>query len=122
MPRSEQSKMPRVKTGEPRTPEERQKTQRERAAAKAQAPAVRVEHKVPDAERPCTVCGNEKLNPLGEGKTTTVSEFVPARFVRVEQDARQPAGRRDALEHPAEGEAQQRQSLVYLANLASLPP
>ena len=82
--RSEKSKMPRIKTGEPSTTEERQKTRRERAAAKAQAPTVRVEHKVPDAERRCTVCGNAKLDPLGDGKKTTVWEFVPARFVRVE--------------------------------------
>jgi len=82
--RSEKSKMPRIKTGDPATPDERQKTRRERAAAKAQAPTVRVEHKVPDAERRCTVCGNAKLDPLGDGKKTTVWEFVPARFVRVE--------------------------------------
>jgi transposase len=82
--RSEKSKMPRIKTGAPPTPEETQKTRRDRAAIKAQAPTVRVEHKVPDAERLCIVCGNAKLDPLGEGKTTSVWEFVPARFVRVE--------------------------------------
>ena len=82
--RSEKSKMPRIKTGAPPTPEEQQKTRRERRAAKAQAPTVRVDHKVPDAERRCTVCGNDKLDPLGEGKKTTVWEFVPARFVRME--------------------------------------
>jgi transposase len=82
--RSEKSKMPRIKTGEPSTPEERQKTRKERAAAKAQAPTVRVDHKVPDADRRCAVCGNEKLDPLGDGKKTSVWEFVPARFVRIE--------------------------------------
>jgi transposase len=82
--RSEKSKMPRIKTGAPATAEERQKTRRERAAAKAQTPTVRVEHKVPEDERRCTVCGNEKLDPLGEGKKTIVWEFVPARFLRVE--------------------------------------
>jgi transposase len=82
--RSEKSKLPRIKTGAPATAEERQKTRRDRAAAKAQAPTLRVEHKVPDGERRCTACGNEKLAPLGEGKTTTVWEFVPARFLRVE--------------------------------------
>src|SRR5215831_106674 len=44
--RSEKSKMPRIKTGEPGTPEERQKTRRERAAARAPTLTVRVEHKV----------------------------------------------------------------------------
>ncbi len=82
--RSEKSKMPRIKTGKPATAQERQKTRRERAAAKAQAPTVRVEHKVLDAERRCTACGNAKLDPLGEGKKTSVWEFVPARFLRVE--------------------------------------
>jgi hypothetical protein len=46
--RSEKSKMPRIKTGASATPEERQKTRRERAATKAKAPTVTVEHKVPD--------------------------------------------------------------------------
>jgi transposase len=82
--RSEKSKMPRIKTGAPATPEERQKTRRDRAAAKAQTPTVRVDHKVPDEARRCGVCGNTKLEPLGEGKTTCVWEFVPARFLRVE--------------------------------------
>jgi transposase len=82
--RSERSKMPRIKTGEPVTPEEQQKTRRERAAARAQTPTVRVEHKVPDEARRCKVCGNTKLEPLGDGKKTCVWEFVPARFVRVE--------------------------------------
>ena len=82
--RSEKSKMPRIKTGAPATPAARQKTRRERASAKAQAPTVTIEHKVPDADRRCTVCGNAKLDPLGNGKTTTVWEFVPARFLRVE--------------------------------------
>ena len=82
--RSEKSKMPRIKTGAPATPEERQKTRRDRAAAKAQTPTVRIDHKVPDEDRRCTVCGNTKLEPLGEGKKTCVWEFVPARFVRVE--------------------------------------
>lgn len=82
--RSEKSKMPRIKTGAPTTPEDQQKTRRARAQAKAQTPTVRVEHKVPDHERLCRACGNTKLEPLGEGKTTSVWEFVPARFIRVE--------------------------------------
>ena len=82
--RSEKSKMPRIKTSPPATPEERQKTRQERAAARTETPTVRVDHKVPDAERRCTACGNEKLTPLGDGKKTSVWEFVPARFLRVE--------------------------------------
>ncbi len=82
--RSEKSKMPRIHTAPPSTPEQRRETRRERRAARAQTPTVRVDHKVPDAERRCTVCGNDKLDPLGDGKKTTVWEFVPSRFVRVE--------------------------------------
>lgn len=82
--RSERSKMPRIKTGPPTTPEEQLKTRKERAAAKARTPTVRIDHKVPDEERHCKVCGNAKLDPLGDGKKTSVFEFVPARFVRVE--------------------------------------
>lgn len=97
--RSEKSKMPRIKMGEPATPEERQKTRRERAEAKAQTPTVRVDHKVPDDERHCKVCGNTKLTPLGDGKKTTVWEFVPARFLRIEhvQEARKKRGGRAHL-------------------------
>ncbi|MFO0665083.1 MAG: IS66 family transposase [Polyangiaceae bacterium] len=82
--RSERGKMPRVKTGEPPTPEEVQATRKERAEAKAQTPTVRVEHKVPDALRKCTACGRTDLAPMGAGKSTFVWEFVPAKFVRLE--------------------------------------
>jgi transposase len=44
---------------------------------------VTVDHKVPNDQRRCTACGGDKLTPLGEGKKTTVWEFVPARFVRM---------------------------------------
>jgi transposase len=82
--RSEKSKLPRIKTEPPATPETRQKTRKARAKARKEVPTVRDEHKVPDADRRCTACGNTELTPLGDGKTTTVWEFVPARFIRVE--------------------------------------
>jgi transposase len=81
--RSEKSKLPRPTPKTPTTPEQQQETRRANAAAKAEAPTVTVTHKVPDEERHCTACGGDKLTPLGEGKKTTVWEFVPARFVRV---------------------------------------
>ncbi len=65
--RSEKSKMRRIKTGALATAEEQQKTRRERAAVKAQALTLRVEHKVPDAARGSATCGNAKLDPLGDG-------------------------------------------------------
>jgi len=82
--RSERSKMPRVKTGEPATPEQAKATRQARAEAKAQTPSLRVEHKVPEPLRRCTACGRTELAALGEGKSTEVWEFVPAKFVRVE--------------------------------------
>lgn len=82
--RSERSKMPRVKTGEPATPDQAKATRQARADAKAKTPTLRVEHKVPELERRCTACGRTDLTPLGDGKITRVWEFVPAKFVRVE--------------------------------------
>src|SRR6478609_6572003 len=82
-PKSERSKMPRL-PGKPSTPEERLAKRRAQAADRAQTETVRTEHKVPLEERTCPSCGNDKLKPIGEGRTTTVFEFVPARFVRHE--------------------------------------
>jgi transposase len=82
--RSERSKLPRVKTSEPPTPEQAKETRRARAEAKAQTPTVRLEHKVPEALRHCTACGRTELTPMGPGKRTFVWEFVPAKFVRLE--------------------------------------
>ena len=80
--RSERSKLPRVKTGEPPTAEQIQAKRRARADAKAQTPTVRTEHKVPEPLRRCTACGGTDLTPMGPGKSTFVWEFVPSRFVR----------------------------------------
>jgi transposase len=82
--RSERSKLPRVKAGEPPTAEQTQAKRRARADAKAQTPTVRIEHKVPEALRRCTACGRTDLTPMGPGKRTFVWEFVPATFVRHE--------------------------------------
>jgi transposase len=80
--RTERSKLPRVKTGEPPTAEQIQAKRRARADAKAQTPTVRTEHKVPEPLRRCTACGGTDLTPMGPGKSTFVWEFVPSRFVR----------------------------------------
>ena len=82
-PKSERSKMPRVPR-KPVTAEERLAKRRAQAADRAQTETVRTEHKVPVEERSCPSCGNDKLKPIGTGRTTTVYEFVPARFVRHE--------------------------------------
>jgi transposase len=39
---------------------------------------------VPDAQRSCPKCGNDKLSALGDGRSTMVYEYVPAKLVRVE--------------------------------------
>lgn len=82
-PKSERSKMPRVPT-KAATPEEKLAKRRANATDRAQTQTVRTEHKVPPEERTCPSCGNEKLKPIGDGRTTVVFEFVPARFVRHE--------------------------------------
>jgi transposase len=82
--KSERSKLPRVKTGAPPTPEQTKETRRARSEAKAQTPTERVEHKVPEALRRCSACGRTDLTPMGSGKRTSVWEFVPSRFVRHE--------------------------------------
>jgi transposase len=62
-----------------------QTTRRERAARKAQqAPTVRVLHPVPQEQRQCPACGSQELKPLGQGRTTVVYEYIPARLERQE--------------------------------------
>jgi transposase len=83
-PKTERSKMPRIDDGKKKTPEEKLATRRERARAKAQIQTVRTEHKVPDEQRCCPHCGNDKLTPLGKGEVRIRWEFVPATFIRHE--------------------------------------
>jgi transposase len=82
-PKSERSKMPRLPTTPP-TAEEQLAKRRAHAADRAQTQTVRTEHKVPAEQRTCPACGNDKLKPIGKGRTTAVYEFVPARFIRHE--------------------------------------
>ena len=64
------------------TPEAAQARRQERAAAKKLLDSVTVNHPVPDDQRACPQCGNEKLDPLGEGRVTEVIEYV-AKVIRV---------------------------------------
>jgi hypothetical protein len=82
-PKSERTKMPRVPHREP-TPEERLAKRRANAADRAQTQTVRTEHKVPLEQRQCPACGSWTLKPIGDGRTTVVYDFVPARFIRHE--------------------------------------
>ena len=81
-PKSEKRKLPRPDPKRAASVEERLATRRARAAVRAEIPTVTVSHRVPDAKRTCPHCGNGSLEPLGAGKTTSVFEFVPARFVQ----------------------------------------
>ena len=86
-PKSERMKMPSVQDAlgkEPVSAENRLARRREHALQKQQLDIVRVEHKVPDAERACPKCGNQTLSALGAGRKTVVYEYVPAKLVRVE--------------------------------------
>ncbi len=83
-PRTEKTKMPRVPPAATSTPEQRLEKRRANAKDNAPIQTVRTEHKVPAEQRVCPKCGNAHLKANGNGRTTTVFEFVPARFVRHE--------------------------------------
>ena len=55
---------------------------RERAVAKTRLVTETVELKVPDEARSCPQCGNAKLKSVGEGKPSTLYEYVPGYFRR----------------------------------------
>jgi transposase len=83
-PKSErQRKMPAIKGALP-SAEEQLATRRARAGARAEIATETTQHLVPAEQRTCPKCGNDKLRPLGKGKTTVVYEFRPARFIRHE--------------------------------------
>ena len=55
---------------------------KERAEAKAQLPEQLVHHRIPDGQRQCPKCGGSQLRSLGEGKITTVIEYIPSQLVQ----------------------------------------
>ena len=57
---------------------------RQRAALKQKLRQQIVIHRVSDEEKPCPKCGGSADALLGEGKRTTVYEYVPGYFVRQE--------------------------------------
>jgi transposase len=57
---------------------------RQRAALKQKLRQQIVIHRVSDEEKPCPKCGGTADALLGEGKRTTVYEYVPGYFVRQE--------------------------------------
>lgn len=86
-PKSERTRMPSVQAAlgtEPATDESRKARRREQALRRNDLPTVVVQHRLPDEQRSCPKCGNETLTPLGDGRTTSVFEYVPAKLVRVQ--------------------------------------
>jgi len=65
-----------------RDPKEAQRRRQEHLAAKRNLPERVISHEVPAEQRRCPKCGSTDLIPLGEGKVSTVYEYVPARFER----------------------------------------
>ncbi len=57
---------------------------RERAALKEKLRAQKVTHQLSEEQRHCPRCGGRAERPLGDGKTTTMYEYVPGYFVRQE--------------------------------------
>lgn len=81
-PKSE--KMPPINKEVRDTPvplEEVLKKRRERRKQKAKLETKTTIIPVPADQRSCPKCGGEKLRPLGEGKVSTLYEFIPARFI-----------------------------------------
>ena len=90
-------KMPPIKTAAkgPADPETAKKTRAKRRAARKDIPEVRYEHKVKDCDKHCPKCGSNDLKTLGEGKISTLIEYVPAhleRQVHVQETLACPCG------------------------------
>jgi transposase len=66
----------------PANPEKIQAARAERRAERAQLPEVRFEYRVEDNNKSCPQCGCSELKKVGEGKISTLIEYVPARLER----------------------------------------
>lgn len=90
-------KMPSVKK-ELKVPtdlESAQETRAQRRAERNQLPEVRYEHQVKAQDKHCPKCGSDELKKLGEGKISTVIEYIPAhleRQVHVQETLACPCG------------------------------
>ena len=72
----------RKERGEEEKRKEAQQKRSDNAQKKKALEEKRIEHKIPDDKRVCSICTGRDLKPLGEGKTSDVIEYVPARFIR----------------------------------------
>jgi len=87
--KSEKMPSPERETRRQKREEDRQKQQaealrkrRENAIAKTKLESKETQVTVPAGQCTCPKCGNEKLSPVGKGKTSTLLRYIPGRFVR----------------------------------------
>jgi len=59
-----------------------QKTRRERRALREELPEITIEHKVKEEDKQCKKCGSSELKKVGNGRITTLIEYIPARLER----------------------------------------
>jgi transposase len=71
-----------VRRDRPADPAETQRKRRERAATKAQITTETVKLDVPAEQRQCPKCGRKDLAPVGDGKPSTLYDYVPGHFRR----------------------------------------
>ena len=101
--------------------EEVQKKRRERRKQKAKLETKTTFTPVPDDQRSCPKCGGDKLRPLGEGKVSTLYEFIPARFIahrQVRETLACPCGEHVVTaEGPAHWQEKSRYAPSFVAHL-----
>jgi transposase len=71
-----------VRRGKKADPEETLRKRRERALAKEKLVSESVKVPVPAKERCCPHCQRQDLRPVGEGKASTIYDYVPGFFRR----------------------------------------
>ncbi len=71
-----------VQRGKKADPAETRRKRKEKALAKEKLVTEHVTMPVPEGQRVCPTCDRHDLRPVGDGKTTTIYEYVPAYFRR----------------------------------------
>jgi len=98
-----------------------QRKRRERQKQKAALETITTVHAVPEAQRRCPKCGRTDLKPVGEGKASTLYEYVPARIIahrQVRETLACPCG--DCIitaEGPVNGQEKSRYAPSMVAHL-----
>jgi transposase len=76
-------KMPPIKPKNTKASDEQTKAKRqERKAQRKELPEVVYTHSLEDKDKHCPRCGSLDFKQVGEGRTSIVYEYVPARFLR----------------------------------------